>query len=64
MLIWAIFYCEYKLDQIGASWCKLEGTKEKKRGVEPQSSKLDCDIQQTGLESNRLDSEAETPEFK
>ena len=50
MLIWAIFDCRYKLDQIGASWCKLEGAKEKKRGAEPQSS--------------RLDSKAETPELK
>ena len=50
MLIWAIFDCRYKLDQIGASWCKLEGAEEKKRGAEPQSS--------------RLDSKVETPELK
>ena len=50
MLIWAMFDCRYKLDQIGASWYKLEGAKEKKRGAGPQSS--------------RLDSKAETPEFK
>jgi hypothetical protein len=50
MLIWAMFDCRYKLDQIGASWCKLEGAKEKKIGVKPQSS--------------RLNSKVETPEFK
>ena len=33
MLIWAMFDCMYKLDQIRASWSKLEGAKEKKRGV-------------------------------
>ena len=50
MLIWAMFDFRYKLDQIGTSWCKLEGAKEKKRGARPQSS--------------RLDSSAETPELK
>ena len=47
MLIWAMFDCRYKLDQIVVRYHKLEGAKEKKRGVEPQSS--------------RLDSKAETP---
>ena len=50
MLIWAMFDFRYKLDQIGVSCCKLEGAKEKKRGAEPQS--------------NRLDSKAETLDFK
>ena len=50
MLIWIMFDCRYKLDQIGASWYKLEGAKEKKRGV--------------GSQSNRLDSMVETPELK
>jgi hypothetical protein len=36
-----MFNCRYKLDQIEASWYKLEGAKEKKRGAEPQSSRLD-----------------------
>ena len=36
-----MFDCRYKLDYIGASWCKLEWAKEKKRGVKPQSSWLD-----------------------
>ena len=49
MLIWAMFDCRYKLDQIGASWCKLEEAKEKKRDSGPQSSRLDWDIQQTGF---------------
>ena len=49
MLIWVMFDCRYKLDQIGANWCKLEGAKEKKIGVKPQSSRLDWDIQQTGF---------------
>jgi hypothetical protein len=47
MLIWAMFDCRYKLDQIGASWCKLEGAKEKNRGVGAQSRRPDWDIQQT-----------------
>ena len=64
MLIWAMFDCRYKLDQIRASWCKLEGVKEKNRGAGAQSSRLDWDIQQTQLESNILDSKAKTPEFK
>ena len=64
MLIWAMFNCRYKLDQIGVSWCKLEGAKEKKRGAEPQSSRLDWDIQQTRLESSILDSKTETLELK
>ena len=33
--------CRYKLYQIAANWCKLEGAKEKKRGAESQSSRLD-----------------------
>jgi hypothetical protein len=49
MLIWVMFDCRYKLDQIGVSYYKLEGAKEKKIGAEPQSS--------------RLDSKAETPDF-
>jgi hypothetical protein len=31
MLIWAMFDCRYKLDQIGVRWHKLEGSEEKKR---------------------------------
>jgi hypothetical protein len=49
MLIWAMFNCRYKLDQIGASWCKLKGVKEKKIGVEPQSSRLDSKAETPGL---------------
>ena len=64
MLIWAIFDYRYKLDQIGVRQHKLEGAKEKKIGVGPKSSRVDWDIQRTGLESNRLDSKAKTPEFK
>ena len=64
MLIWVMFDCRYKLDQIGASWYKLEGAKEKKRGAGPQSSRLDWDIQQTRLKSSRMDSRVETPELK
>ena len=33
MLIWAMFDCRYKLDQIGANWYKLEGAKEKNRAI-------------------------------
>jgi hypothetical protein len=33
MLIWAMFDCRYKLDQIGVKHHKLEGAKEKKRGA-------------------------------
>ena len=35
MLSRVMFDCRYKLDQIGASWCKLEGAKEKIIGVGP-----------------------------
>ena len=31
--MWAMFDCRHKLDQIGVRYHKLEGTKEKKRGV-------------------------------
>ena len=58
MLIWAMFDCRYKLDQIGTSWCKLEGAKEKKRGAGPQSSRLDSGAETLELkikESSRLD---------
>jgi hypothetical protein len=41
MLIWAIFDYRYKLDWIGVRYHKREGAKEKKRGAEPQSSRLD-----------------------
>ena len=44
MLIWAMFDCKYKLDQIGVRYHKLEGAKEKKRGAGPQSSRPDWDI--------------------
>ena len=50
MLIWAMFDCRYKLDQIGVRYHKLEEAKEKRIGAEPQSS--------------RLDSKAETPKLK
>ena len=30
MLIWAMFDCKHKLDQIGIKYHKLEGAKEKK----------------------------------
>ena len=33
MLIWAMFDCRHKLDQIGVRYYKLEGEKEKKRGT-------------------------------
>jgi hypothetical protein len=33
MLIWAMFDCRHKLDQIGVKYHKLEGAKEKKRCV-------------------------------
>jgi hypothetical protein len=33
MLIWAMFDCRHKLDQIGVKYHKLEGAKEKKRGA-------------------------------
>ena len=33
MLIWAMFDCRHKLDQIGVRYHKLEGAKEKKRGA-------------------------------
>ncbi len=33
MLIWAMFDCRHKRDQIGVRYHKLEGVKEKKRGV-------------------------------
>ena len=58
MLIWIMFDCRYKLDQIGASWYKLEGAKEKKRGVESQSNRLDSMVETPELkieESSRLD---------
>ena len=31
MLIWPMFDCRHKLDQIGVKYHKLEGAKEKKR---------------------------------
>ena len=33
ILIWAIFDCRHKLNQIGVRYHKLEGAKEKKRGA-------------------------------
>jgi hypothetical protein len=33
MLIWAMFDCRHKLDQIEVKYHMLEGAKEKKRGV-------------------------------
>jgi hypothetical protein len=33
MLIWTMFDCRYKLDQVRASWCELEGAKEKNIGA-------------------------------
>ena len=33
ILIWAMFDCRYKLNQIGVKYHKLEGVKEKKRGA-------------------------------
>ena len=33
MLIWVMFDCRHKLDQIGIKYHKLEGVKEKKRGA-------------------------------
>ena len=41
MLIWAMFDCRYKLDQIEVRYHKLEEAKEKKISAEPQSSRLD-----------------------
>jgi hypothetical protein len=35
MLIWTMFDCRYKLDQVGSSWCELEGAKEKNIGARP-----------------------------
>ena len=64
MLIWAMFDCRYKLNQVGASWCKLEGAKEKKRGAEPQSNRLDWHSVDWIGTSSRLGSKAETPDFK
>ena len=65
MLIWVMFDCRYKLDQIGVSYFKLKGAKEKKIGAEPQSSRLNWNpvdwilrqkLQTSILEeSNRLD---------
>ena len=53
-----MFDCRYKLDQIGVRYHKLEGAKEKKRGAEPQSSRLDSKAETPKLkieESSRLD---------
>ena len=58
MLIWVMFDCKYKLDQIGVRYHKLEEAKEKKIGVEPQSSKLDSKAKTPKLkieESNQSD---------
>ena len=58
MLIWAMFDCRYKLDQIGVRYHKLEEAKEKRIGAEPQSSRLDSKAETPKLkidESNRLD---------
>jgi hypothetical protein len=35
MLIRTVFYCRYKLDRVRASWCELEGAKEKNIGAGP-----------------------------
>jgi hypothetical protein len=64
MLIWAMFDCRYKLDQIGVRYHKLKGVKAKKRGAEPQSSRLDWHPVDWIGASSRLDSKAETPKLK
>ncbi len=64
MLIWVMFDCRYKLDQIGTSWYKLEGAKEKKKGAGPQSNRLDWHPVDWIGTSSRLDSSAEIPELK
>ena len=50
MLIWAMFDCKYKLDQIGIIQHKLEGAKKKKKIEGLKHNPVDwIDIQQTGL---------------
>ncbi len=44
MLIWIMLDCRSKMDQIGVSYYKFEGAKEKKIGAEPQSNRLDWPI--------------------
>jgi hypothetical protein len=38
MLMWAMFDYRHKLDQIGVRYHKLEGAKEKKRGLRLQGA--------------------------
>ena len=57
MLIWAMFDCRYKLDQVVASWYKLEGAKERKEVLNHNL------VNWIGT-SSKLDSKAETPDFK
>jgi hypothetical protein len=65
MLIWAMFDCRYKLDQIGVRYASWKEQKRRKEVLNHNpadwigtSSRLDW------LQSSRLDSKAETPKLK